>query len=346
MPNHASSTRRSVITMRDVARLANVSQSTVSRVLSGATDTIPIGEETRQRVLDAVKLLDYQPNLHAGSLRGQKTRMIAVMIADIANPFYHPMVRAIQDVANQYKYDVMVSNSDHTLEGEQHFLDSVLRRPVDGMIMVPYHLGDEEIDLIISRTGAAIGVIGQHILHPHVDVSFGDDATATSDTVAWLVRDKGHQRIAFIGVQGSFSAAARRQRAYEMALEQQGIPSYEGYIPMGDWTPESGYHAMRQLLALKVRPTAVFACNDLMAVGAMEAIRQQGLSIPGDIALVGFDDIPPASWLSPQLTTVAQYPHQMGSLLAQSLFNRFNGDYRGPGRRFEVPCRLIVREST
>lgn len=332
--------------MRDVARLANVSQSTVSRVLSGATDTIPIGEETRQRVLDAVKLLDYQPNLHAGSLRGQKTRMIAVMIADIGNPFYHPMVRAVQDIANQYKYDVMVSNTDHTLEGEQHFMDSVLRRPVDGIIMVPYHLGDDDVDTIVTRTGAAVGVVGQHILHPRADVAFGDDAKAVSDTVHWLVETKGHRRIAFIGVAGEFSAAARRKRAFEAALQSCGIELHEEYTPMGDWSPESGYHCMRKLLALPARPTAVFACNDLMAIGAMEAIRQQGLVIPRDLALVGFDDIPPASWLSPRLTTVAQYPHQMGSLLAQSLFNRFSGDFRGPGRRLEVPCRLIVREST
>jgi DNA-binding LacI/PurR family transcriptional regulator len=332
--------------MRDVARLANVSQSTVSRVLSGATDTIPIGEETRQRVLDAVKLLDYQPNLHAGSLRGQKTRMIAVMIADIGNPFYHPMVRAIQDIANQYKYDVMVSNSDHTLEGEQHFLDSVLRRPVDGIIMVPYHLGDEEIDQITSRTGAAVGVVGQHFMHSRADVAFGDDGKAVTDTVCWLVGTKGHQRIAFIGVQGKFNAAVRRQRAFETGLEGCGIAVDSDYMPLGDWSPESGYRAMLELLTLPARPTAVFACNDLMAIGAMEAIRQQGLVIPRDIALVGFDDIPPASWLSPRLTTVAQYPHQMGSLLAQSLFSRFSGDFRGPGRRLEVPCRLIVREST
>lgn len=346
MSTHPSSSRRSVVTMRDIARLANVSQSTVSRVLSGATDTIPIGEETRQRVLDAVKLLDYQPNLHAGSLRGQKTRMIAVMIADIANPFYHPMVRAIQDVANQYKYDVMVSNSDHTLEGEQHFMDSVLRRPVDGLIMVPYHLGDEEIDQIISRTGASIGIVGQHILHARVDVAFGDDAKGTSDTIEWLMKSRGHHRIAFIGVAGNFSAAARRKRAYEEAMVRNGLDLVEEYMPMGDWSPESGFHCMKQLLALKHRPTAVFACNDLMAIGAMEAIRQEGLSIPRDVAIVGFDDIPPASWLSPRLTTVAQYPHQMGSLLAHSLFSRFNGEYRGPGRRLEVPCRLIVREST
>lgn len=346
MTSSASATRRTVVTMRDVARLANVSQSTVSRVLSGATETIPIGEETRQRVLDAVKLLEYQPNLHAGSLRGQKTRMIAVMIADIGNPFYHPMVRAIQDVADQYKYDVIVTNSDHTHTGEQHFLDAMMRRPVDGVIMVPYHIGDDEIDALITRTGAAVGIVGQHILHPRADVTFGDDTSAVYEAVSWLIKEKGHRRIAFIGVSGDFSASSRRKAAYENALTAAGIPLTDDFMPLGDWSFESGYHCMRELLALPQRPTAVVACNDLMAIGAMEAVRQTGLAIPRDMALIGFDDIPPASWLSPRLTTIAQYPHQMGSLLAQSLFNRFNGGYRGPGRRFEVPCRLIERETT
>ncbi len=149
--------------MRDVAKLARVSQSTVSRVLSGATDTIPIGEKTRERVLKAVEQLGYQPNLHAGSLRGQKTRMVAIMVADITNPFYHPIIRAVQDVAYSHRYDVMVANSDHMQVSEQHFLESVIRRPVDGVLVVPYHLSDEELDDLIERTGAAIGVVGQHI---------------------------------------------------------------------------------------------------------------------------------------------------------------------------------------
>jgi LacI family transcriptional regulator len=121
--------------MRDVAKLANVAQSTVSRVLSGGGNGIPISEETRQRVMEAVETLGYYPNLYAGSLRGQKTYMIAMMVADIANPFYHPMVRAVQDVAHTHRYDVMISNTDHMQDGRNGlFVESVIRRPVDGMI--------------------------------------------------------------------------------------------------------------------------------------------------------------------------------------------------------------------
>ncbi len=337
--------RPTAVTMRDVARIANVSQSTVSRVLSGATDQIPIGEETRRRVLDAVQQLGYQRNLHAGSLRGQKTQMLAVMIADIANPFYHPLVRAVQDAANVYKYDVMVTNTDHTPSGERHFVESVIRRPVDGIVIVPYHLGNGDIDEIVGRTGAAVGVVGQHISHPQADVAFGNDGPATYEAVTWLIEQRGHRRVGFIGVATRFPAGARRQRGYKRALKRAGLEVRPEYVQYGDWAPASGFHAMQALLAATPRPTAVFVCNDLMAIGALDALHQAGLSAPDDMALVGFDDIPAASWLQPRLTTIAQHPHEMGTWLAQALFERLKGDYTGPGRRCQFPCRFIERES-
>lgn len=333
------------ITMRDVARAANVSQSTVSRVLSGVTDQIPIGEETRRRVLDAVEQLGYLRNLHAGSLRGQKTQMLAVMIADIANPFYHPLVRAVQDAANAHKYDVMVANTDHTPGGEKHFVESVIRRPVDGIIMVPYHLGNDDIDEIVGRTGAAVGVVGQHISHPQTDVAFGNDGAAAYEAVTWLIEQRGHRRVGFIGVTPRYPAGARRQRGYKRALKQAGLGLPPEYMQYGDWGPASGFHAMQALLGVSPRPTAVFVCNDLMAIGALDALRQAGLAAPGDVALVGFDDIPAASWLQPRLTTITQHPHEMGVWLAQALFERLNGAYGGPGRRCEFPCHFIERES-
>jgi len=332
--------------MRDVAKLANVSQSTVSRVLSGASEPIPIGEETRRRVLEAVEQLGYQPNVHAGSLRGQKTRMLAIMIADIANPFYHPIVRAVQDIANAHLYDVMIANSDHTLEGERHFVKSVMRRPVDRIIVIPYHLNDEDLDELIDRTGAIIAAVGQHLNHPLIDIAFGNDGQAVCDVITWLHKTKAHTRIGFVGISGNSPAGERRCKGYEQALNKAGLDRYTDYEQFGDWSPESGYQAMQRLLALPTPPTAVFASNDLMAIGAMEAVQQSGLCMPDDIALVGFDDIPAASWVRPRLSTVAQHPKQMGTLLAEAIFERILGEYDGPNRRFEVPCRFIEREST
>ncbi len=331
--------------MRDVARRANVSQSTVSRVLSGATDPIAIGEETRRRVLDAVQQLGYHPNLHAGSLRSKKTRMLAMLIADIGNPFYHPMVRAVQDVASRHRYDVMIANSDHMQSSETQFLESVLRRPVDGVIAVPYHLGDDQLDDLIARTGAKVAAVGQHLRHPSVDVAFGDDGKATADAVVWLHEVRGHARIGFIGTRDQIAAGERRQRAFMAGLERSGLALPAGYVQYGDWSLPSGQYAMERLLELPSPPTAVFVCNDLMAIGALDAAQQRGLSVPGDVAVIGFDDIPAALWVRPQLTTVAQFPGEMGRLLAEALFERLEGQYNGPGRRFEVPCRFIERDS-
>jgi DNA-binding LacI/PurR family transcriptional regulator len=133
--------------MRDVAKAANVSQSTVSRILSplSSKSKVPISEETKGKVLDVVKELGYLPNQYARSLRGQKNHVIGMLIADISNPFYHPMVRAVQDVASQYHYGVMIANSDHLYEKEMLFCESLLRRPVDGAVMIPYHLTDDDL---------------------------------------------------------------------------------------------------------------------------------------------------------------------------------------------------------
>lgn len=333
------------VTMRDVAKLANVAQSTVSRVLSGGGNGIPISEETRQRVMEAVEALGYYPNLYAGSLRGQKTYMIAMMVADIANPFYHPMVRAVQDVAHAHRYDVMISNTDHMQEGESLFVESVIRRPVDGVIAVPFHLADADFERMITRTGVAVVALGQHVTCPQIDTVFGNDDQAICAAIAWLARDRGHQRIGFIGVTSAFAAGARRRDAFCAALHDAGLPIVPEMFAVGDWSSESGEQAMRTFLALQHPPTAVFAANDLMAIGAMEAAQKAGLHIPADIAIMGCDDIPPASWVRPRLTTVAQHPAEMGRVMATALFERIEGGYSGPGRCFEISCQLVVRES-
>jgi DNA-binding LacI/PurR family transcriptional regulator len=339
------SSRKRAVTMRDVAKMANVSQSTVSRVLSGAEESIPIGEETKQRVMEAVKSLGYYPNLYAGSLRGQKTFMIAMMVADIANPFYHPMVRAVQDVAHSHRYDVMIANTDHTRDGEMHFIESVIRRPVDGLILVPYHLTQVDIERCIARTGVAVAALGQHVTHPQVDTVFGNDERAVLEAIAWLIQARSHKRIGFIGVTDNFSVGVRRRSAFVEAMRQAELPLPPEMFEYGDWSSESGERAMRSFLSLPQPPTAVFAVNDLMAIGAMEAVQKAGLCTPQDVAMIGFDDIPPATWVRPRLTTVAQHPAEMGHIMAKALFERIQGDYSGPGRRFEAPCRFVIRES-
>lgn len=335
------------VTMRDVARMANVSQSTVSRILSPSSSKsdVPISEETKEKVLAVVKESGYQPNQYARSLRGQKNHVIAMLIADISNPFYHPMVRAVQDVASQYHYSVMVANSDHLHEKEMIFCEALLRRPVDGAVMIPYHLTDDDLQNLITRTGMAIGAVGNHIQHPEVDVAYADDTKASYEAVRWLIEKRGHQRIGMICASHKFPVTIRRYGAFQQAMQDAGLSVPAEYVVEGDWSVESGRRAIATLLALPNPPTAVFAACDTIAIGALDAAEKMNYRVPEDIAIIGFDDIPAASWVRPQLSTVAQYPGEMGTLLAKALFERIAGEYDGPSRRFEVPCRFFERAS-
>ena len=335
------------VTMRDVAKAANVSQSTVSRVLSPASSgsKVPISDETTEKVLAVIKELGYHPNQYARSLRGKKNHMIGMLIADISNPFYHPMVRAVQDVASQHHYSVMIANSDHLREKEVLFCESLLRRPVDGAVIIPYHLNDDDLQNLIARTGMAISAVGNHIQHPEVDVTFADDAKASYEAVQWLIEQHGHRRIAMICGNREFPVIIRRYGAFRKAMADAGLPVPDEYIIEEEWTDAGGRRAINTLLKLPEPPTAVFAASDIFAIGALEAAEEMNYRVPEDIAIIGFDDIPAASWVRPRLTTVAQYPGEMGTLLAKALFQRILGEYSGSSRRYEVPCRFIKRES-
>jgi DNA-binding LacI/PurR family transcriptional regulator len=333
--------------MKDVARAAGVSQSTVSRALTPSSRGVVISEETVRRVLATVKELGYHPNQYARTLRGKKSHMVAMMIADISNPFYHPMVRAVQDVAFQHRYDVMIANSDHARDKEVLFIESVVRRPVDGVIIIPYHLDDDDLDDLIVRTGVAVAAVGNHIQHPQVDVAFADDARASHDLVTWLIRERGHERIAMICADLQFPVTIRRLDAFRRAMSEAGLDAPPEYVIEGDWSVETGQRAIRELMALPSPPTAVFAASDTIAIGALEAAEEAGLRVPDDIAIVGFDDIPEAQWVRPKLTTVAQHPGDMGRLLATALFHRIEREAGADLERrvYEVACQFVERES-
>jgi DNA-binding LacI/PurR family transcriptional regulator len=337
---------RSNITMRDVATLAGVSQSTVSRVLNPSSETaVTISNETIQRVQEAVRQLQYHPNLAARSLRGQKTMLLAVLIADICNPYYQLMVRAVQDVARTHNYDVLIANSDHDREYEQHFLEGIIRRPVDGVILTPYHTTAQDIAALIDRTGASVGVLGSHIDHPLVDTVSSGGGHATYDAARWLIRERQHKKLAYVTVPGG-GPGAHRLEQFMRALKSAKLPVPPEYIVDAEFTRESGEAAMHKLLALPSPPTAVMACNDQIALGCLKAADAMGFEVPGDVAIVGFDNIPETTMVMPKLTTIAQFPQKMGELLAEALFERIKGEYDGPARHLKVPSKLIIREST
>lgn len=344
MAKSKSSTRTNV-TVRDVAKLAGVSQSTVSRVLNPNSDsTVSISEETIRRVQEAAAQLGYRPNLAARGLRGQRTQLIAVMAADIANPYYHIMLRKIQEVARAREFDVIFADTNHDPHNEHLFIEGILRRPVDGVILMPYHLKESDVERLVDRTGVPVVVVSRRYRYDGVDHVYADDGQGAYDMTRWLIDQRSYRRIAFIGVPNT-SPGERRLHAFWQAMSESGLPVPDEYVKSGDFTSEAGQRAMSELMELPEPPTAVFACNDLMALGCIIRARAMGLDVPRDVAVVGFDDIPQASWISPKLTTVSQHPLEIGQRLVQALFERIDGIECGPGRNFKVPCHLVIRES-
>jgi DNA-binding LacI/PurR family transcriptional regulator len=331
--------------MQDVARLAGVSQSTVSRVLNETSAPFPITEETRQRILNAVETLGYQPNMIAKSLRTQRTQMIAVMIGDISNGFYHPIVRAVQDVARARDYDVLISNGDHLYDNEMRFLQTVLRRPVDGVIMAPHRLTADDLDKFIKRSHIPVVAVGAQVKHPLIDIVGGTSEPATYEAINWLIRTRGHRRIGFIGVIDDMPPGPARLRGYERALRDAGLPVEPTFVQKEEFTFDGGARAMRAFLQQPDPPSAIFASNALMALGAMMTTKAVGYRVPDDFSIMGFDDIPEALLVDPPLTTVARDLPSIGQQVAQMLFERIDGTVTGPGRFVQCQWELIVRES-
>lgn len=337
--------KRKQPTMYDVAKLAGVSQPTVSRVLNRTETSAQISEETVQRVLLAVKKLGYRPNTLARSLRTQRTHTIAVMIADLGNSFYHPMVRTIQSIARQHGYEIVISNSDHVYENEKHFCEIVLGRGVDGVIMVPIHLTNAELGHYVSQTHIPFVVLGIQIDHPSIDVVYVDDEKATYDTTSWLVRECGHRSFGYIGVPDNLPPGPRRLRGFRRALADADVETQPFVSTDGDFSLESGKRAVREILAQGKPPRALMVVNDLMAIGVILALQDAGYNVPNDVAVVGFDNIPEDRIIRPTLSTIQQDPVEIGETMARALFERLENP-QTPRRVYECSFQFIPRQST
>jgi LacI family transcriptional regulator len=331
-------------TQADVARLANVSQAMVSYVLNDNT-TISIPGGTRQRILYAMETLGYLPNRTARSLRSSKTLTIAVIIPDITNPFYPAFERGIQDIADQHDYDVITYNTDGLAEKEQRVLQSLLDGRVDGVVTVLFHTSATALfqlldhNILVVRLEATRKEAGERPL----DNVYLDNIAAAQTAVEHLIQ-KGHRRIGMLA--GHEGPTFYRLIGYSLMLQNAGLPADEMLIQTGDFNEQGGYQAMRSLLSLECPPTAVFAANDLMAMGAYLAIKEASLKIPEDVAVIGFDNIPTAKLVSPPLTTIDQFQHRAGQRAAEMLFERMDGNSPISGRSEELPHQLIVRAST
>lgn len=325
--------------LTDVAKAAGVSIATASRILTGAD--YPVTERTRQKVLKASAALGYRPNLIARSLRREQTLTIGIIVENFLSPFIPPIIRGIQERLRQYNYFSIVldSNWDPVLEADA--IERLRMRQIDGIIFVESYLrSSEEVAALIDKPHLFVHrlfhSLGANSIAP-------DDRTGARVAVRHLLKLR-HRRIAFINGLEGWDATINRLAGYKEELAAWNIALDPALICQGDWQVQSGYVAAQELFRLEERPTAVFAANDLMALGVIYAAQEVGLRVPSDLAIVGYDDRDFAGFVRPALTTVQMPCEKMGHVAAESLMRLIRGELDMVEPTL-VQGELVVRQS-
>jgi DNA-binding LacI/PurR family transcriptional regulator len=324
-------------TILDVARRAGVSKSLVSMVARGETG---VSNEKRTAILKAIDELDYRPNAMAQGLVMRQTRILGVMVSDLQNPFFAAVISGIQERAEERGFRVLITTGDRTPSVEESAIENLLQLRVDGLILASPRVDDEVVD----RVGRSIPVV---VLNRDTSDDTSDSVTNDNISGAHLAIEHlvsfGHRRIAFI--EGGAGAGARiRHQGYLSAMHDFGLED-EMMTVEGRHTEEGGYQGAMELLKMKALPTAVFASNDLCAIGAMNAFEEAGLNIPDDLSLVGYDNNRMASMRQISLTTIDQPGDDMGRSAVERLAERIDGDRTEPSHDVVTPS-LVVRSTT
>ncbi len=328
-------------TVADVAKKAGVSTMTVSRVINGGVGVRP---ETRRRVESAVAELDFVPNGVARGLMTRKTGTLGLIVPDIVNPFFTMVVRGAETVARRAGYRLLLCNSEADVGQEREYVEHMISHRVEGLLIAPS--GDRSkanLSLLIRRRVPFV-LIDRSVAGLKCDLVHADSVAGAKKLVNHLL-SLGHQRIAVIIEADDVSTARERLQGYREALKEANLKFAPEAIIRTTADRAGGYAAMRQILELKPQNTAVFAVNNMTALGAMQALRERGLSVPNDIALVCFDDVEHLAVLSPFLTVVNQPTELFGAHATQLLLDRIVNDDGGQRRSIVLPTELLVRES-
>lgn len=327
------------VRIKDVASMAHVSSATVSRVLANKPY---IREEIRQRVLQAVETLGYQPNRVARTLRVQSSQIIGLIISDIQNPFFTALVRAVEDQAYAHQYAVFLCNSDENFDKESLYIDLLMAERVAGVIIVPTNENAGSINKLY-KANIPLVVVDRQIRDLDLDTVSIDNVKAAHDLVAHLV-ENGHQRIGAILASPEITTGYERFQGYMAALNEQGIQFDPSLVRTGLPREVLGRQFVDELLSLPTPPTALFTGNNLLTVGALHGIKDRGLKIPDDLSLVAFDDMEWYSVISPTLTAVAQPIYEMGWAAADLILKRIDNPNK-PIEKVIYKPELRIRES-
>jgi len=328
-------------TQKDIAAAAGVSQAAVSMVLNKA-ETPSVPDTTRDRILKLAGELGYQPNQPARTLRSARTMTLACIVPDITNPFYPGLVRGLQATAAPAGYDVLIYDTDGERDGERRALSWLQQGRADGVVGTFFHLRAPDLAAVAGKRIPIVRLEGERKSRGAlpIDSVFIDNAEAAAAMTRLLIR-RGHRRIAMI--LGELGPGRHRALGYETVMREAGLATE--VVTDSTYSEEAGARAMATLLARgRNRPTAVFGANDMLAIGAMQAARSAGLAIPGDVAIVGFDDIATAKLLG--LTTVRQPEFELGSLAARTLIERLKpGGLKASGKSLELKFEIVERSS-
>jgi DNA-binding LacI/PurR family transcriptional regulator len=328
--------------LQEVAHRARVSIATVSRVLNKSDKVVP---ETRATVEKALRDLGYRPSRVARRLRMKDGRahLVGLIIPDIQNPFYAEIARGVEDAAYAAEYALLLCNSDENPDKEQFYLDVMRSESVDGIVLPPFEETDTAVADII-KTGMPVVCVDRSLSKVKTDLVEVDNYRGAFEAVSHLI-EKGHRSIGLIEGRTQVSTSRERRRGYLDALNEAGITPRKDLMREGDFRQESGRVLATELLSLKKPPTALFAVNNLMTVGALNAVHERNLRVPQDVAIVGFDDLPWAEALDPPLTVVRQPAYEVGKQAMELLLKRIMEPTR-PTVTMRLLPQLIIRRSS
>lgn len=330
--------------LKDVAKLACVSSGTVSNVLSKRRK---VSTFTERRVLQAIKKLNYQPNLVARSLRrGNITNLIALLVPDVSNPFYAEISKGCEDCAKKYGYALLLCNTIYNTGFIKTYIQILYQRQVDGIVFTS--APDEEYISEMGKIKLPFVVVDDAKDNTDFPVVKIDNINSTYKAVSYLIK-RGRKRIGFISETSKMDTIKERFKGYKLALKENSIDYNPSIVSFGEENNikeiQYGYNAMQNFLKNKLKIDAVFATNDLIAIGNLRAIKEFSLKVPDDIAVIGFDDIELASYVEPKLTTVHQPIYEIGFSAIELLIKIINKE-KLKEKKIILGTELVIREST
>ncbi|MGB4570499.1 MAG: LacI family DNA-binding transcriptional regulator [Tepidanaerobacteraceae bacterium] len=330
-------------TIYDVAKKAGVSIATVSRVLNNSN---VVSEKTRQRVKRAIEELNYTPNVIASALTKKSTLTLGLLIPDISNPFSSELSRGVEDASNDFGFNTVICNTDYCPEKETTYISLLRQKSVDGFIISTADYNDENV-IELLKDDVPLVLLGRDIEETEgypIDIVGSDNIKGGYIATKHLI-DLGHKKIACLLGPPRIKVNLEREIGYLRAMEVANLKVYTNLVGYGDFKLEFGYKKTLEFFKGPLKPTAIFAANDLTALGAIRAIKELGLSVPEDVSVVGYDNTILAEMTDPPLTTVSQQMRKMGYLATELLIKRIKGE-RTPGKRVICETDLVIRKST